>query len=99
MRSLGQSLERLRDLLAWDQLKQSEARPNQPPAFQLYDPTATDLRNEYSSFLSTAVQMHTLLNRRSRSMTPSMRTRMKKRLAKLEQQVHQLNLDRRPLRY
>ena len=61
LRCLNASLRRMRDLLAWGQLKHSEMRPGQPPSFQIYDPTATDLRNEYSFFVSNSLQMHAVL--------------------------------------
>ena len=57
LENLKQSLTRLKTLLAWQQLKESEQNPNQPPAFMMYDPTKIDLRNEYSRFESINVQL------------------------------------------
>ena len=85
----------MKDLLAWGQLKQQEARPGEPPSFQIYDPTEVDLRNEYSLFLSTSVQIHAILNERHASVPAPAREAVRKALAKLEQQVYQLNLHQR----
>jgi hypothetical protein len=99
VRSLNESLRRMKALLAWGQLKQQETRPGEPPSFQVYDPTATDLRNEYSHFLSTSVQIHGALCERSASIPVPLRETLQKKLAELEQEAHQLNLRRRCLRY
>ena len=99
MRSLNASLGRMRDLMAWGQLKQSEARPDQPPSFQIYDPTATDLRNEYSHFLSTSIQIHGALPEHSAAVPAPVRETLQRKLAELEQEAHQLNLHQRCLGY
>ena len=99
LESLSQSLRRMRDLLAWGQLKEHEAKPGQPPSFQIYDPTATDLRNEYSHFLSTSIQIHGTLREHSASIPAPVREDLRRRLAKLEQEAHQLNLHQRCLGY
>ena len=98
LRHLRQSLTQMKALLAWEQLKQSEARPGEPPAFQVYDPTEADLRNEYSFFLSTSIQIHTILNERDVSIPVPARETIRRTLAKLEQQVYQLNLRQRDWR-
>ena len=95
LRSLNASLRRMKDLLAWGQLKQSEARPGQPPSFQIYDPTATDLRDEYSHFLSTSIQIHGILHEHRASILAPVREILQRKLAKLEQEARQLNLHRR----
>jgi len=41
LRSLRRSLRQIRALLAWEELKQSEAKPDQPTAFQINDPIQT----------------------------------------------------------
>jgi len=97
LRSLNASLGRMRDLMAWGQLKQSEARPGQPPSFQIYDPTATDLRDKYSHFLSTAFQIHGLLHEHGASIPAPVRETLQRKLAKLEQEARQLNRHRRCL--
>jgi uncharacterized protein YceH (UPF0502 family) len=74
-------------------------RPGQPPSFQIYDPTATDLRNEYSHFLSTSIQIHGALHEHSAAVPAPVPEDLQRRLAKLEQEAHQLNLHRRCLGY
>jgi len=98
LRSLSESLGRIKDLLAWGQLKQSEAWPGQPPSFQIHDPTETDLRNEYSFFLSTSMQMHAIVNECHASIPAPAREVVRRTLVKLQQQVYQLNLHQRDWR-
>jgi hypothetical protein len=99
LQSLSQSLRRMKDLLAWASLKQSEAHPGQPPSFQIYDPTVTDLRNEYSHFLSTSIQIHSALHEHGATVPAPVREYLQRRLAKLEQEARQLNLHQRCLGY
>ena len=95
LRSLRESLQKIKTLLAWEQLKQAEAKPGQPPAFTIYDPTETDLKNEYSFFLSTSVQIHSILNDGSFAMQEAELQSIKRQLKKIEQQVNGLNLHQR----
>ena len=98
LRSLRHSLQQIRSLLAWEQLKQSEVRPSRQFSFQIYDPTETDLRNEYSFFISISVQMHSILNDSSLNIKEAERHSIKMQLMKIEQQVHGLNLHQRSLK-
>jgi len=95
LRSLQASLRQIRSLLAWEQLRQSERRPGQPPSFQMHDPLEVDLRNEYSFFLSISTEMHALLNQPDVSITEHVRAKLKQSLAKLDQQIYQFDLHRR----
>ena len=99
LRSLNESLRRMKGLLAWGQLKQSEARRGQPPSFQIHDPTETDLRNEYSHFLSTSIQIRNALREHRASISEPAREMLRKKLAMLAQEAHQLNLHQRCLGY
>ena len=94
LRSLRQSLKNIRSLLAWEQLRQSETRSNRQFSFQIYDPVETDLRNENSYFLSTSVQMHSILNDNTIKVKVDSDS-IKKQLMKIEQQMHCLNLHQR----
>ena len=47
---LRASLERIRTLLAWQDLRRSESEPDQPTSFAVHDSAEIDLRNEYSFF-------------------------------------------------
>lgn len=95
LKSLRKSLRQIKALLAWEQLKQSEAKLGQPPSFTLNDPTETDLRNEYSFFLATALQIHGILNSSAIAIPQAKRQRIKVQLAKIEQQLYNLNLQQR----
>ena len=95
LRSLRESLRQIKALLAWEQLKQSEAQPGQPPGFQITDFTETDLENEYSFFLSTSLQIRSLLSDRSIPLLPAARQSIEKQLVKIEQQAYGLNLRQR----
>ena len=95
LRSLRESLRQIKALLAWEELKQSETRPCQSPALIINDSIETELRDEYSFFLSTCLQMHSLLNDNSGSVPAAEREKIKPQLAKIEQQMHGLNLHHR----
>jgi hypothetical protein len=95
LNSLRKSLRQMKALLAWEQLKQAEAKPHQPPAFQINDPIEADLKSEYSFFLSTSVRIHSILNDDSFTMQETEHQNIKKQLAKIEQQVYSLNLHQR----
>jgi len=94
LRSLRKSLEQIKALLAWEQLKQSEARPGHPPMLALDNSLETDLRNEYSFFLFTSVQMHSILNSGA-DISKVKLQRIKQELAKIERQLYSLDLQRR----
>ena len=95
LKSLRESLRQIRALLAWEQLKQSEVRPGQPPTFTLMGSTQTDLRNEYSYFLFTSLEMHNILNSNTANISVGKRQRLKEQLAKIERQLYSLNLPQR----
>ncbi|MFC1794062.1 hypothetical protein ACFL3Q_10805, partial [Planctomycetota bacterium] len=95
LRSLRNSLRQIKTLLAWEQLKQTEARPDQPPSFTLNDFIETDLRNEFSFFLSVSVQMHSILNDISFTMQEAEHQSIKRQLSRIEQEAYGLNLNKR----
>ncbi len=95
LKKLKQSLRQIKALLAWEELKRSEAMPNQPPAFTLNGSIETDLRNEYSSFLSTSVRVHSILNDNTIKVTKAKRQKIKVKLTKIERQFNSLNLQQR----
>lgn len=93
--SLRNSLRQIKSLLAWEQLKHSEAKSDQSPGFKMYDPTEADLRNEYSFFLSKSTEIHRILNNSKTNVSKSKRKEMKRELAKIEREFHSLNLQHR----
>ena len=95
LKSLRASLRQIKSLMAWMQLKQAEAGPGRPPRPQIRDPTETELRDEYSFFLSISVQMHHILGDASFDIDGADRQSIKKKLAKIERQFNNLNLYQR----
>ena len=98
LRSLQASLRQIKALLAWEDLKATERKAGQSSAFRMYDPLEADLRNEYSFFLSISIEMHALLNQQHVPISSRLRADAKSKLAKLDQEVYQLNLHQRQWR-
>ncbi len=92
---LRQSAMQIRDFLAWEQLKQSEQRLDTPPAFQLYDPTASQLRNAFSFFVARAVDLHAVLNDPSPRISKAALESVRRQLARIETEVHALGLEQK----
>ena len=99
LQSLRKSLRQIKALLAWEQLRQSEARPGQPPSFTLNDFIETDLRNEYSFFVSISMQIHNILNSNSSSAPNTEHQSIERQLSNIEQEAYGLNLNKRFCRY
>jgi hypothetical protein len=95
LKSLRKSLENMRAMLAWHQLRKAESRPHQPPSFALGDSVQQDLTNEYSFFLFTAMQIHSVLNDSSLIMPEAKRQSIRSQLARIEQQLYSLNLNQK----
>jgi hypothetical protein len=95
LRSLRNSLQQIKALLAWQQLQETESRPHEPPGFKITDSVEIDLRNEYSFFLATALQIHSILNDTSLTIPGAKRQNIKSQLAKVEQQLYSLNLNQK----
>jgi len=95
LRSLRNSLQQIKELLAWQQLQEAESRPHEPPGFSMTDCVETDLRNEYSFFLSTALQIHSVLNDTSVTIPEAKLQSIRSQLARIEQQLYGLNLNQK----
>jgi len=95
LRSLRESIKQIRALLAWEELKQSEAKPGQPPSFAIDDFIDTDLRNEYSFFVSISMQIHNILNSDSSPSPKTEHQSIERQLSKIEQEAYGLNLNKR----
>lgn len=90
--NLQGSLDRMKDLLAWHAFKQTEAKPGSAPGFDIYDPTLTDLRDEYSCFLATSAKIHVALGSDPVAARKPDRIDFTRALRKIEQEVYSLNL-------
>jgi hypothetical protein len=60
LHDLRESLDRIKALAAWHNLKKSEQQ-GVPPAFLMHDPTPADISNEYSRMMGLSFQMHSVL--------------------------------------
>ena len=74
LEDLRNSLGRIKALAAWHDLKQSEQQ-GVCPAFLMYDPTPTDIKNEYSRMVGLSFQMHSALMGKKLRTILIMRTR------------------------
>lgn len=96
LRSLRQSLRQIKALLAWEDLKQAEAKSSSLSAFRSTDSIEADLRNEYSYFLFTSVQIHELLNDCTALAIPEEKRQfLKRQLLNLDKQLRSLDLPAR----
>lgn len=61
---LKQTVEKVKSLHAWKELKDWERNPDRPPAFQIFDPVNDDLNIEVNYFVSRAMELHRQLKNR-----------------------------------
>ncbi len=99
LKRLRNSLHQIKALLAWRQMKETETWPHEPPGFRIADPVEADLRNEYSFFLATALQIQSVLNDSSAAIAEAKRQSIKIQMAGIEQQLYSLNLNQKPCTY
>ena len=93
LESLSESLQKIKALLAWAELKRSETRHDPPPSFRLDDHLSTELRNEYGFFIKTAMDIHEFLNSKSmRHVSKGKRQLWRRELMQLETELRQLDL-------
>ena len=62
LKDLQDTVDQIKALLAWEQLKRAEARPGIPPGFVLNDSVEQDIKNQYSRFLMVRLEIHGILN-------------------------------------
>lgn len=89
--SLRRSLEHIKALLAWEQLKQGEAGPRRLSTFQMHDPTCEQLRNEYSFFVAMFMGMRSVLGNRFLHFREATREHLRQQLADIERQINTIN--------
>lgn len=90
LRQLSACLVKLRELLAWYHLKAAERRDNGLRTFRFNDHLSEDIRNEYSSFLATAVAIQDALDQRDDTVSVKRRHRWQQRLDQLQRQLAEL---------
>lgn len=95
MKHLKEIAKKIKALLAWEQLKQAEAKPGYMPGFTFHDPVEDDLKNLYSYFLTISLEIHSILNDTTNTISPAKRELLKQQLLKIEKQIYDLNLNER----
>ena len=83
---LKKSLETLSSLTAWRSLKFEERRAGEPPAFQMYDPTETEIKRQFTFFLMTLLESRAALMK----LPSSKRQGAKSELSDLETEFNRL---------
>ena len=97
---LQDTLEELKGLLAWEELKRSEARPGEPPGFILGDTLQDDIKNQYSRFLAVRLNVHGILNSPEHvSLSEGDTAAVKQKLVKMEREFQSLNLFERFIKF
>ena len=100
LKKLQDTLEQIKGLLAWEDLKRSEAKPGQPPGFTVADTTQQDIQEQYSRFLAIRRQIHAVLNNpTSFSLSQIQQRTFRQELVNLEDQFKSLDLFERFIRF
>jgi len=101
LRGLCESVRRIRALLAWQELEETEKKPGQPPSFRIDSHVEEDLRNEYGFFVKVALDLAEFLEQ-TRPETGAeeqrQRRRWKERLSRLEEEVRKLGVGAKLIR-
>ena len=101
IRGLSQSVRQIKALLAWQDLKETERKPGQPPSFRIDSHVEEDLRNEYSFFVKMALDLAEFLEQTrpgTRTVDEGQRRRWKERLSRLEEEVRKMGVGERLIR-
>ena len=93
--ALSEIVRRLKALKEWQKLEQQEARPDIPPSFRIMTDTDEDLRFQYGLFLSKASELRRILGNSIPSLSDDDRSRLRRELHHLEEQVGLLGLGER----
>ena len=93
LKQLKNTLTELKTHIAWQQLKQAEARPGDPPGFSIGDTVEEDIRNACSAFLAQQLELqHRLWNVHSKAISLNKKADCQRQLANLQSQFRQLGL-------
>ena len=90
LQTLQQILEEMKALLAWQQLKTTEARQRPFTSIRFNDTTQQDLLDKYSLFHSISMRIRSILDDSNVNITRTQRVRIKSQLTKLELQAYYL---------
>ena len=100
LQQLENTLAELKSLLAWEELKQAEARPGDPPGFIIADTVQEDIKNTYSCFLARHLELkHAVFHLNDKELSLRKKQTFQRKLANLEKQFRQLNLTQRFIKF
>jgi hypothetical protein len=87
------SLQKIKTLVAWQELKRTEHRPDLPPSFEMYDPVDSDLNIEYSHILMMISHFqHTFYASKIRTIKI---VRIRQEFSAIKQEIEALNVPAR----
>ena len=92
LHDLRNDIEQMMALLAWADLKKSEAVKNQAAFLRFGDPTQTDLSTAYSPYLATVGSLRDWLKAHSRRVQKNDHRYILRELAQMEGQVLAMTL-------
>lgn len=92
LEELRESIKRMRSILAWDQLKRSEARMGDFSILTVYDHTRAELRNEYCLFTAKVEIVNTLISEAAINMPGENCSIFKQQLLELQREARNLDL-------
>lgn len=97
LQALTDLLENMKALLAWEQLKNEEARPGQPPGFTVQENIDADLKRLYSTFQMQALELRSLIDDQYRFILPeAQRQEYRRRFQHKDSELKRLSL---PIRF
>lgn len=94
LQKLRRSLERIKALAAWQQLKHQEASPRRISAFQMPDSTEEELKNEYALCVALLVGLRSVLTDHSFNISKTRREHLSRQLGDIDQDIHTLDPQR-----
>ena len=83
LKDLKKSLDSIKALCAWKNLKKTERRRGEPPSFQIYDPIEQEIQLEVGFFHKTAFDIKDVLPK----LPSSEQAKVRKRLDSLESKL------------
>ena len=86
LNDLRSSVESISSLVAWRNLKLAERRRGEPLSFQIYDPTKSEIKNEFGLFLMTLFESQAALAK----LPSSKKRKARSELLNLEAQFNRL---------
>ena len=100
LQKLQGTLDEIKALLAWEDLKRAEARATRPGGLILPNPVDQDIQNQYSGFLATSVHLHARLSEpQDLCLSENRYVLFRRRLARLQDEFRCLKLTERFIKF